>query len=250
MGSSNPPSYDLTAKKNAGLTGLWKNSERTNNLALAWKFLEDLATEEISVNEVESLAWKGVANREVKKGKEWPRKRWKYDENLKRDPKYIVREMRERANQAKEDWLEMKNDFLKRKKQLLGIARNAQERNQLTREIQRMKKNNEHVYIRERKLHQVKIEELRKKVKGRNQISANTVARGEHQRLRAEWVEARARVDSSSPLKKSVPVFGKVDIDDDEEAIVYKPSMRTSAMEPKDAIYNALTSLETNFFMD
>ena len=58
------------------------------------------------------------------------------------------------------------------------------------------------------------------------------------------------KFDDLVPVRMEFQNVYESTIDDDEEAIVYKPSMRTSAMEPNDAIYNALTSLETNFFMD
>ena len=38
--------------------------------------------------------------------------------------------------------------------------------------------------------------------------------------------------------------------DEEEEAEAYKPTMRTSVMTQEDAVYNALTSLETDFFLD
>ena len=71
MGLS-PESHNYTVKIKTGNAGLWKLGEHTNKLALSWKFLEDLAREEIGVNEVEMKAWNRAANREVKKGRSRP----------------------------------------------------------------------------------------------------------------------------------------------------------------------------------
>ena len=83
MGTRPINHHVLTASNKAGLIGLWRASEKANGMALAWKFLEDLAAEEVGVNEVEGLAWKRAANRAVKKGAEWPKKKGSYDEVIR-----------------------------------------------------------------------------------------------------------------------------------------------------------------------
>ena len=102
--------------------------------------MEDLAQEEVGINEVESMAWKRSANREVKKGKRRPRNRGRYSDEVKRDSKYVKAEMRERARQAKEDWQETKEKFMKRKSQMLREAGSDKEKNAIKRMIEKLKK--------------------------------------------------------------------------------------------------------------
>ena len=89
-------------------------------MALSWKFLEDVAKEGIGTNEVEMKAWIRSANQEVKKGKERPTlDKGRYDLKFRRDRKYIGNEMKLRVEQAREDWSELRSDFMEMKARML-----------------------------------------------------------------------------------------------------------------------------------
>ena len=112
--------YDEAANMKAEYAGLWEQAKLTTMLASAWKLMRDMADEKIGVNSVEDLAWNRTAQREAKKGnrmmmnKEMRKKRM-YLEGIKRDKENIQKEMRTRAMQTKEDWMEAWKKLMKMK---------------------------------------------------------------------------------------------------------------------------------------
>ena len=140
MGSDQHHSMPPTADT-AGSTGLWRLSQKMTTMALSWKLLQDLEEQKIGVNEVEAEAWKRQANREVKKGKEWPKgRRGRYEGDLRRDEKYIEKQMRIRAQQAKEDWQEARAKYTSRKKSMLKKAETERDRNAIRRDMRKFQK--------------------------------------------------------------------------------------------------------------
>ena len=95
--------------------------------------MEDLVRNEIGVNEVEREAWNRAANRAVKKGLRRPVEKGKYSKEFQRDRTYIGRQMKIRAQQAKEDWWEQRRVFIKMKDRLVGSATSPKEKNKIKR---------------------------------------------------------------------------------------------------------------------
>ena len=121
----------MTGKTDPGLTGLWRQSKKCNNLAAIWKLMEDLAAMKIGNNEVERDAWNRAANRIVKRGKERPKKKEEYSSEITRDKKYVATQMKARARQLLEKGSE-------------------QERNKIRLEVKKMKRVNEVVFTEAR----------------------------------------------------------------------------------------------------
>ena len=155
-----------TANSNAGLKGLWRMSKRANDLALSWKYVEDLAEESIGVNEIEMQVWNRTMNREVKKGMKRPAlEKGKYGKELQRNKNLIKKQMKLRAEQAKEDWMTVRSQFMNLKKTLMERTMNEQERNLIKNEVKKMKRRNEKSFILVRENHKEKIRKLREKLK-------------------------------------------------------------------------------------
>ena len=95
----------------AGYHGLWKLSQKMTNLALSWKFLQDVQEENIGVNEVEYDAWRREANREEKKGNARPKKKGQYSETFRRNGRYVKKQMEIRVGESNEDWEEARGNF-------------------------------------------------------------------------------------------------------------------------------------------
>ena len=94
-----------------GFNGLWKMAERVTRMASSWKLLKELKSEGIAVREVESHAWTRSRNRMSKMGKDTSQMtKGQYNVMMKRDKKYIGRQMEIRVSQAKEDWLDCKQE--------------------------------------------------------------------------------------------------------------------------------------------
>ena len=112
---------------------------RCNKLALSWKYLEDMVKNQVAVNEVEREAWNRGANREVKKGRDRPRNKGRYCEKFQRDRIYIGKQMKIRAQQAKEDWMEERKHFMNLKRKLMDGAKTERERNSIKRDVENLK---------------------------------------------------------------------------------------------------------------
>ena len=90
-----------TANPEAGFDGLYKLNMKMVNMALSWKFLQDVEEQNIGTNQVEMEEWKKEALREVKKGKEWPKKKGFYEKNMSRKKGNIKKQMKIKVSKAK-----------------------------------------------------------------------------------------------------------------------------------------------------
>ena len=68
-----------TVKSKTGYDGLYKLNLKMVNLALSWKFLQDVDERNIGTNEIEMEKWKREATREEKITEERPLCEW-YDQ--------------------------------------------------------------------------------------------------------------------------------------------------------------------------
>ena len=93
----------------------------------------------------------------------------------------MTREMRARAEQAKEDWQEVRTKFMRMKSRYLGDAKDDKERNNIKRMIQSLKKENERVFIKERRAHLVKLDRIQQRVRERQDVTTETNKRQELQ---------------------------------------------------------------------
>ena len=108
-----------------------------------------MTSEGIGVEIVERESIKRTATREAKKGKRDALKKMEI-EKVKRDEKYVRKQMEIRTGQAKEDWLEVRQKFMKMKEKMTRNCNSEKDRNELRREVERMKKENDAVYKRKR----------------------------------------------------------------------------------------------------
>ena len=202
-----------------GSTGLWKLGQKTSRLALSWKFMEDLAREGVGNNEVELRAWKRSANREVKKGKEWPKlDTGRYDREFTRDRKYVRMVMKTRAEHAKEDWIHVRKEFMNQKNKALKEAKDESERNEVKRMIRKLKKHNEQKFIEGRQRHSRRLLIMKENIRSRQVICAETLRRQELQELRSRWMQEIISKEEPPQPPPEVPTYGQVKLDSDEIA--------------------------------
>ena len=223
MGTYQKPNSKNTVNRKAGSTGLWKLGRKATKLSLSWKYLEDLAGQKIGVTEVEAQAWTRAANREVKKGRKRPLNKGRYSEQFRRDRKFIGVQMRASAQQAKEDWLEMKMEFMQLKKKLTREARNELELNAIKREVESIKKSNERLFSRERGLQKERICHMKEDMKRRQNMNAETSKRQEMEDLRDQWLQQMVSKEDPPQPPTRVPVYGEAGLDSDEIACCNLP---------------------------
>ena len=224
MGTKSPQNHSATTvNRKAGTSGLWKLGRRAAKLALSWKYLEDLNEEKIRVNEVEAQAWTRAANREVKKGKKRPLAKGRYCEVFKRDKKYIGIQMKARAQQAREDWFEAKQEYNQLRGRMFRNAKNELELNAIKREVKRIKKENEKLFCRGREQHRDRICHLKEDMRSRQHMNADTTKRQELEDLRDMWFHNMVNKEDPPQPPTKVPVYGEAGLDSDEIACCNLP---------------------------
>ena len=212
-----------TAKIEAATNSLWNKSRKMCKQALAWRLLKDLEERRVGTNEIERKALVRSWQREAKKGmledfKEFGRK-WE-----SRDEKYVCGLLSLRSEQAKEDWLEAKRGQRKEKEALVKMAEGTSKKNWVRRELKRMVDHYSRVYERSREKHEQKVEWLVSKYKKRERNIATKREREKEKEEREEWIREMAKGHGDHILKEEqVPVYGEVNLDEDETAFARLP---------------------------
>ena len=129
--------------------------------------------------------------------------------------------MEERIRQAREDWLQKRTVFMTLKDQLSRNAQTNKEKNKIKREVNNLKKKNETEFIRAKEQTKEKITWQLSKISKYNNIDMIIKPNAEPSPL-DQWLEDMVP-NNVEPLTRDntyVPVYGVVDLDQDEYAFL------------------------------